>query len=86
MEQRAAAVERKTRTLGVVRMVRGSVPVRATTSGEVVRTKKEFADEEDFIKGGGGEVLYVKMQETKQMERQSKLADKVTNSFINQLL
>lgn len=86
-EQRVV-VERKKRSLGAVpvRTGHGSVPVRATTSGEVVRTEEGFADEEDYRKGGGSEILYVKMQEMKQMERQSKLADKVTNSFINQLV
>lgn len=77
-------VERKKRPIGAVRPVHG-VPSRATTSGEVVRTK-EFADEEDLIKGGGNEIFYVEMQEMKQMERQSKLADKVTYSFTNQLV
>ncbi|KAF3324532.1 lycopene epsilon cyclase [Carex littledalei] len=72
---RRVVVERKKRPLGAVRAVHG-VPARATTSGEVIRTK-EFADEEDLIKGGGREIFYVQMQEMKQMERQSKLADKL---------
>ncbi|KAJ4768324.1 Lycopene epsilon cyclase [Rhynchospora pubera] len=75
MEQRVV-VERRKRSLVILGPVRG-VSVRATTSGEVVRTKEEFADEEDFIKGGGSEIFYVKMQEMKHMERQSKLADKL---------
>ncbi|KAJ3671142.1 hypothetical protein LUZ60_008568 [Juncus effusus] len=70
-------LERKSGFLGLVRPVQGGVPVRSTTSGEVVRAEKEFADEEDFVKGGGGEILYVKMQEMKQMEKQSKLSDKL---------
>ena len=37
----------------------------------------EFADEEDYVKGGGGELLYVQMQATKPMESQSKIASKV---------
>jgi lycopene epsilon-cyclase len=37
----------------------------------------EFADEEDYRKGGGGELLYVQMQATKPMESQSKIASKV---------
>ncbi|KAF7036707.1 hypothetical protein CFC21_047272 [Triticum aestivum] len=37
----------------------------------------EFADEEDYVKGGGGELLYVQMQATKAMESQSKIASKL---------
>ncbi|OEL16306.1 Lycopene epsilon cyclase, chloroplastic [Dichanthelium oligosanthes] len=37
----------------------------------------EFADEEDYRKGGGGELLYVQMQATKPMESQSKIASKL---------
>lgn len=37
----------------------------------------DFADEEDYVKGGGGELLYVQMQATKAMESQSKIASKV---------
>jgi len=37
----------------------------------------EFADEEDYRKGGGGEILYVQMQATKPMESQSKIASKL---------
>ena len=38
---------------------------------------KDFADEEDFVKAGGGELLFVQMQERKSMEEQSRIADKV---------
>jgi lycopene epsilon-cyclase len=38
----------------------------------------DFADEEDYVKGGGGELLYVRMQATKAMDSQSKIASKVT--------
>lgn len=38
----------------------------------------EFADEEDYRKGGGGELLYVQMQSTKPMESQSKIASKLS--------
>uniref|UniRef100_A0ACD5W0U8 Uncharacterized protein n=1 Tax=Avena sativa TaxID=4498 RepID=A0ACD5W0U8_AVESA len=37
----------------------------------------DFADEEDYVKGGGGELLYVQMQATKTMESQSKIASKL---------
>lgn len=37
----------------------------------------KFADEEDFIKAGGSELLFVQMQQRKVMNQQSKLADKV---------
>lgn len=37
----------------------------------------EFADEEDYRKAGGGELLFVQMQATKPMESQSKIASKV---------
>ena len=42
----------------------------------------EFADEEDYRKGGGGEILYVQMQATKPMESQSKIASKVIRLLI----
>ncbi|KAM0844103.1 hypothetical protein ACQ4PT_057299 [Festuca glaucescens] len=37
----------------------------------------DFADEEDYVKGGGGELLYVRMQATKAMDSQSKIASKL---------
>jgi lycopene epsilon-cyclase len=43
----------------------------------------EFADEEDYRKGGGGELLYVQMQATKPMESQSKIASKVIRFLIS---
>lgn len=36
-----------------------------------------FADQEDYIKGGGSELVFVQMQQNKTMEDQSKLADKL---------
>ena len=39
--------------------------------------KEEFADEEDYIKAGGTQLLFVKMQERKNMEKQGKITDKV---------
>lgn len=40
--------------------------------------KEDFADEEDYVKAGGSELLFVQMQRTKDMDQQSKLADKVS--------
>ncbi|CAO2190790.1 unnamed protein product [Urochloa humidicola] len=37
----------------------------------------EFADEEDYRKGGGGELLYVQMQATKPMKSQSRIGSKL---------
>ncbi|XP_052165418.1 lycopene epsilon cyclase, chloroplastic [Oryza glaberrima] len=37
----------------------------------------EFADEEDYVKGGGGELLYVQMQASKSMDSQSKISSKL---------
>ncbi|GJN18565.1 hypothetical protein PR202_gb05737 [Eleusine coracana subsp. coracana] len=37
----------------------------------------EFADEEDYRKAGGGELLFVQMQATKPMDSQSKIASKL---------
>ncbi|PKA57296.1 Lycopene epsilon cyclase, chloroplastic [Apostasia shenzhenica] len=44
---------------------------------EVKGGVEEFADEEDYVKAGGTELLFVKMQEQKSMEKQSKIADKL---------
>ncbi|XP_011627261.1 lycopene epsilon cyclase, chloroplastic isoform X1 [Amborella trichopoda] len=38
---------------------------------------EEFVDEEDFIKAGGTELLYVQMQQNKPMNDQPKIADKL---------
>ncbi|KAM2313649.1 hypothetical protein EV1_026298 [Malus domestica] len=55
--------------------------VRASAGGEGggvgVAVKEGFADEEDFMKGGGPELLLVQMQQKKVMEKQSKLAEKL---------
>lgn len=40
--------------------------------------KEDFADEEDYVKAGGSELLFVQMQQNKNMDHQSKLSDKVT--------
>ncbi|MQL90548.1 hypothetical protein Taro_023141 [Colocasia esculenta] len=47
------------------------------TVAEEEAQKERFADEEDYIKAGGSELLFVQMQESKPMELQSKLANKV---------
>ncbi|KAL5728706.1 lycopene epsilon-cyclase [Ranunculus cassubicifolius] len=54
---------------------------RATTSSSsssVVVKEEDYVDEEDFIKAGGSEILFVKMQQTKDMEKQEKLANKLS--------
>ncbi|GMH13741.1 hypothetical protein Nepgr_015582 [Nepenthes gracilis] len=42
-----------------------------------VAVKEDFADEEDFLKAGGSELLYVQMQQNKHMDNQSRIADKL---------
>ncbi|KAK9275977.1 hypothetical protein L1049_023253 [Liquidambar formosana] len=55
-----------------------TLKVRASAGSEsCVAIKEGFADEEDFIKGGGSELLFVQMQQNKDMDKQSKLADKL---------
>ncbi|CAI9759066.1 unnamed protein product [Fraxinus pennsylvanica] len=39
--------------------------------------KEDFADEEDYIKAGGSELLFVQMQQNKHMDQQSKFSDKL---------
>lgn len=52
--------------------------VRSSTSdSSCVAVRERFADEEDFIKAGGSELLYVQMQQNKHMDDQSKMADKL---------
>ncbi|TKY72823.1 Lycopene epsilon cyclase [Spatholobus suberectus] len=48
-----------------------------TGSESCVATKEDFADEEDYVKAGGSELVFVQMQQNKAMEMQSKLADKL---------
>ncbi|XP_071911140.1 lycopene epsilon cyclase, chloroplastic-like isoform X1 [Coffea arabica] len=52
---------------------------RRTTASEscVVDKEEKFADQEDYIKAGGSELLYVQMQQSKQMDQQSKFSDKM---------
>ncbi|XVF35059.1 hypothetical protein REPUB_Repub18cG0112300 [Reevesia pubescens] len=57
-----------------------SLKVRASGaagSESCVAVKEDFADEEDYIKAGGSELLFVQMQQNKEMDKQSKLADKL---------
>ncbi|XP_043719275.1 lycopene epsilon cyclase, chloroplastic isoform X1 [Telopea speciosissima] len=39
--------------------------------------KEGFMDEEDYVKAGGSELIFVQMQQTKLMEKQAKIADKL---------
>ena len=48
-----------------------------------VAVKEEFADEEDYVKAGGSELLFVQMQQNKDMDKQSKLTDKVDLLFVS---
>lgn len=62
--------------------------VRANAGSEScvgVAVTQGFADEEDYVKGGGSQLLFVQMQQNKTMEKQSKLAEKV-NSRLSALL
>ncbi|QCE13536.1 lycopene epsilon cyclase [Vigna unguiculata] len=52
--------------------------VEAKAGGEsCVATKEDFADEDDYVKAGGSELVFVQMQQNKAMEMQSKLVDKL---------
>ncbi|KAK8343424.1 hypothetical protein V6Z11_A07G013500 [Gossypium hirsutum] len=53
--------------------VSGSGAVRES----YVAVKEGFADEEDYVKAGGSQLLFVQMQQHKEMDEQSKLADKL---------
>ncbi|XP_062091073.1 lycopene epsilon cyclase, chloroplastic [Humulus lupulus] len=57
---------------------RSCLRVMANAGSEsCVVVKQGFADEEDYIKGGGSELVFVQMQQNKSMEKQSKLSDKL---------
>lgn len=59
-----------------------SLQVKASAGsggGVGVAVKQGFADEEDYVKAGGSELLFVQMQQNKAMEEQSKLSDKVNS-------
>nr|WGZ82028.1 lycopene epsilon cyclase [Daucus carota] len=51
--------------------------VKEVISCVAVVEDEEFADEEDFVKAGGSELLFVQMQRNKAMDTQSKLAHKL---------
>ncbi|KAF8388789.1 hypothetical protein HHK36_025469 [Tetracentron sinense] len=60
------------------RSCRRTLEARASGGSEsCVVVKEGFADEEDFIKAGGSELLFVQMQRTKPMEKLTKIADKL---------
>ncbi|EPS63769.1 hypothetical protein M569_11014, partial [Genlisea aurea] len=42
-----------------------------------IPVKEDFADDEDYVKAGGSEISFVRMQQQKRMDRQSKLSDKL---------
>lgn len=56
-----------------------SLVVRGSSAGSksCVAVKEGFADEEDYIKAGGSDLVFVQMQQNKAMDKQSKLADKL---------
>lgn len=55
--------------------------VKEIISCVAVVKDEEFADEEDFVKGGGSELLFVQMQRNKAMDTQSKLSHRVSLSL-----
>ncbi|XP_077247918.1 lycopene beta/epsilon cyclase protein isoform X2 [Tasmannia lanceolata] len=57
---------------------RQNLKVRARSSEEsCVAVKDGFADEEDYIKAGGTQLLFVQIQARKHMEKQGKIAEKL---------
>lgn len=48
-----------------------------TDSCLALPVREDFVDEEDYVKAGGSELLFVQMQQNKRMDHQSKIADKV---------
>nr|O65837.1 RecName: Full=Lycopene epsilon cyclase, chloroplastic; Flags: Precursor [Solanum lycopersicum]CAA74745.1 lycopene epsilon-cyclase [Solanum lycopersicum] len=46
-------------------------------SDSCVVDKEDFADEEDYIKAGGSQLVFVQMQQKKDMDQQSKLSDEL---------
>lgn len=48
-----------------------------STDTSCVVAREDFANDEDFIKAGGSQLLYVQMQQEKAMDYHSKIADKV---------
>ncbi|KAG2712850.1 hypothetical protein I3843_04G136400 [Carya illinoinensis] len=72
-------VSRKQHSFRRFRLYRHFVQVRAAarTGSESCVAVDFDADEEDYVKAGGSEVLFVQMQQNKPMEMQSKLSDKL---------
>lgn len=58
--------------------VRASGGAGSGSESCVAVREEGFADEEDFVKAGGSEILFVQMQQNKDMDEQSKLVDKVS--------
>ncbi|KAM3383248.1 lycopene epsilon cyclase, chloroplastic isoform X1 [Capsicum galapagoense] len=56
-----------------------NMQVKCSSSGSesCVVDKEDFADEEDYIKAGGSQLVFVQMQQKKDMDQQSKLSDKL---------
>ncbi|WMV60082.1 hypothetical protein MTR67_053467 [Solanum verrucosum] len=55
------------------------VKCNSSSGGEsCVVDKEDFADEEDYIKAGGSQLVFVQMQQKKDMDQQSKLSDEQT--------
>lgn len=48
-----------------------------STDTSCVVAREDFANDEDFIKAGGSQLLYVQMQQEKAMDYHSKIADKL---------
>ncbi|CAN6829091.1 unnamed protein product [Brassica oleracea] len=69
-------------------IVNPSVVVRASVVGgggggsggseSYVAVREDYADEEDFVKAGGSEIMFVQMQQNKDMDEKSKLVDETT--------
>ncbi|KAL2945213.1 Lycopene epsilon cyclase chloroplastic [Bienertia sinuspersici] len=49
----------------------------ANTDTSCVVVREDFANEEDFIKAGGSQLLYVQMQQKKAMDSHSRISDKL---------
>lgn len=77
-------VSRKQASFRRFRLYRHFVRVRAAarTGSESCVAVDFDAEEEDYVKAGGSEVLFVQMQQNKPMEMQSKLSDKVVYTFV----
>ncbi|KFK27261.1 hypothetical protein AALP_AA8G359000 [Arabis alpina] len=60
-----------------VRAIGGGGGAGSGSESCVAVREEDFADEEDFVKAGGSEILFVQMQQNKDMDEQSKLVDKL---------